>query len=394
MTFKQNHKRLFALLLMAVLFLCPVSVMAEDAPAAVSAEETTASAESVLPQSEEAALPGKTEEAASVSAPETTAAPVPPTVTEAPAATAAPKATAAPAATSAPAAQKEPEAAPFESGYAWAPADTRLYTGRSQSEDALLVQLPYSVYLYVKDCRGSWAELIVALRTEEGVQVTEAYVPLYHLELVPEKEQADAAASVFSKAHTDYHGITIRIVSLAEREAEPAPEIPAEAPVEEAGKEPAEESTEEPEVDAPEVTDVSAEEIVETPAEEPAEEPAEVPEADASEVPAEETVETPVEEPVEVPAADAPEVTETAAEEPVPEVSVFIRTHAASPVHIGDSVTLEAVTEGFDHEPVFFWEFRLPDGDKWYPYEGENGSKLTFFVNRYNSCYIWRVTAE
>ena len=241
MTFKQNHKRLFALLLMAALFLCPVSVMAEDEPAAVSAEETTAAAESVLPQSEEAALPVETEEAAAVSAPETTAAPVPPTVTEAPAATA-PKATAAPAATSAPAAQKEPEAAPFESGYAWAPADTRLYTGRSQSEDALLVQLPYSVYLYVKDCRGSWAELIVALRTEEGVQVTEAYVPLYHLELVPEKEQADAAASVFSKAHTDYHGITIRIVSLVDQETEPAPEVPAEVPMEEGGKEPAEES--------------------------------------------------------------------------------------------------------------------------------------------------------
>lgn len=387
MTFKQNHKRLFALLLMAALFLCPVSVMAEDEPVAVSAKEAAAAAESVFPQSEETALPVETEEAAAVSAPETTAAPVPPTVTEAPAATAAPKATAAPAATSAP-------AAPFESGYAWAPADTRLYTGRSQSEDSLLVQLPYSVYLYVKDCRGSWAELIVALRTEEGVQVTEAYVPLYHLELVPEKEQADAAASVFSKAHTDYHGITIRIVSLVDRETEPAPEVPAEVPMEEDGKEPAEESTEEPEADAPEVTYVPAEEIVETPAEVPVEEPAEVPKADASEVPAEETVETPVEEPVEVPAADAPEAAETAAEEPVPEVSVSIRTHAASPVHIGDSVTLEAVTEGFDHEPVFFWEFRLPDGDKWYPYEGENGSKLTFFVNRYNSCYIWRVTAE
>ena len=379
MTFKQNHKKLFALLLMAVLFLCPVSVMAEDEPAAVSAEETTAAAESVLPQSEETALPEKTEEAAAVSAPETTAAPVPPTVTEAPAATAAPKANAAPAATSAP-------AAPFESGYAWAPADTRLYTGRSQSEDALLVQLPYSVYLYVKDCRGSWAELIVALRTEEGVQVTEAYVPLYHLELVPEKEQADAAASVFSKAHTDYHGITIRIVSLAERGAEPAPEIPAEVPVEE--------STEVPEADTPEVTDVPAEEIVGTPAEEPVEEPAEEPEAAAPEVPAEESVEESAEEPAQAPGADAPEADEVPAEEPVPEVSVSIRTHAASPVHIGDSVTLEAVTEGFDHEPVFFWEFRLPDGDKWYPYEGENGSKLTFFVNRYNSCYIWRVTAE
>jgi hypothetical protein len=239
-------------------------------------------------------------------------------------------------------AQKEEVPPPFTFGYAWAPEDTRLYTERSQSEDALLVQLPYSVHLYVKDCRGNWAELIVAPRTEEGVQVMEAYVPLYYLELIGADDQADAAASVFGKAHTDHHGTMIRIISLVDVETKDTAE-------------PAEESV-------PEITEVPAEE------------------------PVSETTETPAPE-------TAPEITAEPTSAPTPAPSVSIRIQAG-PVRIGDSVTLEAVTEGFDHEPVFLWEFRLPDGDKWYPCEEESSRTLTFIVNRYNCGYIWRVTAE
>lgn len=322
MTFIRNKKRIAALLLTAVLFLCPISCPAEEQQTAAPALETAAPAETVLtiPEEETPAPSAEPQSTAAVTAE----------------ATLAPTATAAPNAAPATEAPKAETPVPFTSGYAWAPEDTCLYTERSQSEETLLVQLPYGVHLYVKECRGNWAEVLVALRTEEGVQVAEGYVPLYHLELLDEKAQADAAASVFSKAHTDYHGIAVRIVSLVEtaEEITPAPETL-------------------PTGEAPAATEIPAE-ATETP-------------AASMEEPLAETTATPF---------------------------VSIRLHADSPVHIGDSITLEAITEGFDHEPVFFWEFRLPDGEKWYSYEEETGSRLTFIVNRYNSGYIWRVTAE
>ncbi|MBE5778538.1 MAG: hypothetical protein E7331_04310 [Clostridiales bacterium] len=338
MTNIQMKKRLLSVFIMAMLVLTPLCGLAEAETSPVSAEEVSLPTETTAPAEGEPVATEETREAVIVPEP-TEAGPSPAANTAAPSAT--------------PTAAPKETPCPFTEGYAWAQAETRLYTEKSQSDETLLVSLPRSAYLYVTECQGSWAQLLVALRTEEGVNVMEAYVPLYQLGLLDDKAQAEAAASVLSKAHTDHQGITLRIITITD---------------------PVEDVTPEPQSDA-EATPEAAKEPSAEPSPELLEEPTAEPSPELTEEPSQEPATEVIPEPTAAP-------------------SVSIVTHASSPVSVGDSVTLEAVAQGFDHEPVFLWEFRLPDGDKWYPYEGENSSTLTFIINRYNSGYIWRVTAE
>ncbi len=94
----------------------------------------------------------------------------------------------------------------------------------------------------------------------------------------------------------------------------------------------------------------------------------------------------------QAPVTEEPEATPEPT--PMPEPTVHIIIHANDVIYEGDTVTLEAVAEGFDHTPVYSWEYQVPGDETWHTCQGANGSTFSFVVNQYNSLFHWRVNAE
>lgn len=230
--------------------------------------------------------------------------------------------------------------APFTSGYAGAPAGLEVYVSRQRKEEYLLLTTDETGYVYVLELYGeanSWARICLAYKVEGETAAMEGYVRFDWLRPVTGEEQPSVAAKLEKGGFICYNGVVLQTLAAT------LPESVDSEPVVTV---------------APEVYD-------------------EIAESQATET---STIAAP-----EVPALQ---------ESLAVKCSVNIVVHAGEIIREGDIITLEAVAEGFDHEPVFTWEYQMPGDERWYSCETADGSFCTFVVDQYNSYFNWRVSAE